>query len=145
MAWSPAMHRTEGAKAVPAPTSASNSGSNSGTANQTSTAGSAHPHPEFSHESLGTQTIEGINAQGTRTTVTYATGTIGNDRPMTTVTETWMSPELQVMVLSKTSDPRNGETTTKLTNFSQSEPDAALFQVPADYTIQDQQQPAVAR
>jgi hypothetical protein len=95
--------------------------------------------PQFSHESLGTQMIEGILAEGTRTTILYPIGFFGNDRPMTTVSETWMSSELKTAVLSKNSDPRNGESTTKLTNISRVEPDPSLFQVPPDYEIVDAQ------
>ena len=102
-------------------------------------AANVRPRPEISNESLGTQTIEGIVAEGRRTTMTYPVGSFGNDRPVTTVTETWMSPDLKIMVLSKSSDPRFGESTTKLTNISQAEPDPALFQVPAEYSIVDEQ------
>lgn len=97
--------------------------------------------PQFSSESLGTQTIEGIVAEGTRTTTTYPVGSIGNDRPITVTTENWRSPDLKVMVLSKTSDPRSGDRTTKLINISRAEPDPSLFQVPPDYEIVEQQPP----
>lgn len=93
--------------------------------------------PNMKSESLGTQTIEGISAEGTRTTMTLPEGAVGNDRPIVTTTETWVSPELKVMVLSKTSDPRSGESTTKLVNISQAEPDASLFQVPEGYSVVD--------
>ena len=53
--------------------------------------------------------------------------------------EIWRSPELKVTVLSKNSDPRSGESTTRLTNISRAEPDAASFQVPPDYEIIDAQ------
>jgi len=65
--------------------------------------------PQISQESLGTQTIEGIAAQGERSTIIYPTGYFGNDRPITRVAETWISPDLRRVVLSKTSDPRTGE------------------------------------
>jgi hypothetical protein len=91
--------------------------------------------PQRSHESLGTQVIEGISAEGSRTTVVYPVGALGNDRPITVTTETWRSPELNLVVLSKSSDPRNGDSTTKLTNISRAEPDPALFQVPSDYEV----------
>jgi hypothetical protein len=96
-------------------------------------------HPQRTHESLGTETIEGVSAEGKRTTVVYPTGAVGNDRPITTVSETWTSPDLKVVVLSKHSDPRNGESTTKLTNISRAEPDPSLFQIPSDYEIVDPQ------
>ncbi|HTA47311.1 MAG TPA: hypothetical protein VK789_32935 [Bryobacteraceae bacterium] len=91
--------------------------------------------PRFSHESLGTQTIEGVLAEGSRTTVTYPIGSLGNDKPITTTMESWMSPELKMVVLSKNPDPRNGDSTMRLTNISRAEPDALLFQVPPDYEI----------
>ncbi len=107
------------------------------------TAGVTRPHPETTRETLGTQTIEGVIAQGTRWTMTYPAGSMGNDGPITVVSEDWFSAELKVSVLSKSSDPRSGESTMKLTNLSQAEPDASLFQVPGDYTIEDAQKPTV--
>lgn len=94
--------------------------------------------PEFSTESLGTRVIEGVVAEGTRHTTTFPVGAFGNDRPITTVSESWFSPELKVTVLSKSSDPRSGETITRLQNINRNEPDPSLFQVPADYQIHDQ-------
>jgi hypothetical protein len=94
--------------------------------------------PQFSRESLGTQTIEGVLAEGSRTTVTYPIGAVGNDRPITTTSETWNSPELKMVVLSKNSDPRNGDSITRLTNISRAEPDASLFQAPPEYQIVEQ-------
>ena len=95
--------------------------------------------PQFSRESLGMQTIEGVLAEGSRSTVVYPIGALGNDRPITTISETWVSPELKTIVLSKNSDPRNGDSTTRLTNISRSEPDPSLFQIPADYEVVDPQ------
>jgi hypothetical protein len=106
---------------------------------------SARPHPITSRESLGAQIIEGITVEGMRTTVTYPEGFLGNDRPITTVSETWSSAELKTVVLSKTSDPRWGETTTKLINISQTEPEPSLFQIPADYSVEDEPQPGVTQ
>lgn len=83
-------------------------------------------------ESLGTQVIEGVMADGTRVTRTIPAGTIGNEKPLTITVETWRSPELQIVVLSKRSDPRFGETTYKLTDITRGEPNPALFQVPKD-------------
>ena len=88
-------------------------------------------------ESLGTQMIAGVNAAGTRTTRTIPAGQVGNDRPIEITRETWYSPELQVTVMSKTSDPRTGESLYKLTNIDCSEPSPALFAVPSDYTIKE--------
>jgi hypothetical protein len=88
-------------------------------------------------EQLGSKIIEGVQADGTRTTITIPAGQMGNDRPIDIIDEQWRSSELQVTVLSKHSDPRMGETVYSLTNVSRSEPSPTLFQVPPDYTIKD--------
>ena len=87
-------------------------------------------------EDLGTQVIQGINATGTRTTRTIAAGAAGNDKAIQVVTETWTSPDLQVVVMSKTTDPRFGESVYQLTNITRAEPDPTLFTVPSGYTVQ---------
>jgi hypothetical protein len=107
-----------------------------GAADAEATAGVANEeHPVSTHEKLGTQTMEGLQVEGTRHAVVYPIGWDGNDRPITTVHETWHSPELKVTVLSTDNDPRFGETTQKLINVQRSEPDATLFLPPADYTV----------
>jgi hypothetical protein len=88
-------------------------------------------------EPLGKQTIEGVEAEGTRTVVTIAAGEVGNDQPLQIVTERWYSPELQAVVMSRHSDPRFGETTYRLTSVVRGEPDRSLFEVPADYKVTD--------
>jgi hypothetical protein len=94
--------------------------------------------PDFSREKLGGKTIDGIYAEGTRTTTIYPVGSQGNDREITVVSERWVSPELGVEVLVKTSDPRSGDSTTEVRNLNRAEPDPSLFEVPADYKIQSQ-------
>jgi hypothetical protein len=86
-------------------------------------------------EQLGTQMIEGVKAEGTRTTVTIPAGQMGNELPIVTVTERWYSPELQVMVMNKRTDPRTGTSTYKLTNIIRSEPSPTMFEVPSDYKV----------
>jgi len=94
-----------------------------------------HPNENVKTEALGRQTIEGVVADGTRTTMTIPAGQIGNDQPLQVVTETWYSQDLQAVVLSKHSDPRNGETVTRMTNVSRAEPPRTLFEVPSDYKV----------
>ena len=91
--------------------------------------------PQVSTESLGTQTIEGVLAEGSRGTVIYPVGYFGNDRPITAVSEAWFCPELKTMVLSKDPDPRSGESTIRVVNISRTEPDPSLFQVPSNYEV----------
>ena len=104
-------------------------------------AGSANPNAVT--ESLGKQTLQGIEVEGTRTTVTLAAGAIGNAQPIQVVSERWFSPVLGVVVMSKHSDPRLGETVYQLTSLSRNEPAASLFQVSSDYTITDR--PKISR
>jgi hypothetical protein len=84
-------------------------------------------------ESLGTQTMEGVNAQGEQRTSTIEAGAIGNDRPIQIVSEHWYSPDLQMDVMTRHSDPRTGEEIMRLTNINRAEPDPSMFQVPAGY------------
>jgi hypothetical protein len=87
-------------------------------------------------EILGTQTIDGIAAEGTRITRTIPAGQIGNDRAIQIVFERWYSPDLQILVKSTRTDPRFGTTTYTLSNIQRTEPVASLFTVPSDYTVQ---------
>jgi hypothetical protein len=84
---------------------------------------------------LGTETINGVNAQGTRVTRTIPAGQIGNEKPIVIVTERWYSPELQTYVMTKRIDPLMGNVTFQLTNIQLQEPDPTLFQVPSDYSV----------
>jgi len=90
-------------------------------------------------EPLGRQTIEGVVADGTRTTVTIPAGRLGNEQPIQTVVESWYSADLKTTVLSRRSDPRSGETVTRYTNINRTEPAHSLFEVPADYKLSDTQ------
>lgn len=87
---------------------------------------------------LGTQTIQGVPATGTRIARTIPAGQIGNEQPIVITTETWYSPDLKVLVMSKSTDPRMGDTNYTLSNIERGEPSATLFQVPDDYTVKDE-------
>lgn len=91
----------------------------------------------FKKEDLGTQTIAGVSAQGTRYTRIIPAGQIGNEKPITIVSEHWFSNDLQMTVMSKRSDPQFGETTYTLTSIQRGEPAASLFAVPSGYTVQE--------
>jgi len=91
--------------------------------------------PPVKTESLGRQLIDGIQAEGTRTTVTLPAGRIGNELPIQIVSESWYSPELKTVILSRRTDPRSGETSFRLTNVTRGEPSRTLFEVPADYKL----------
>lgn len=88
-------------------------------------------------DALGRQTMEGLAADGTRITATIPAGQMGNDLPIQIVTERWYSPDLQMNILTRRTDPRTGETVTKLTNVSRAEPAHSLFEPPADYKVSE--------
>ena len=93
-------------------------------------------------ESLGNQIIEGLPCDGTRDTTLWPVGSMGNDRPISIVTETWKSSALQVVVLFKNNNPQSGELVQKLVNISRAPPSAELFAPPPDYTMEDLAAPA---
>jgi hypothetical protein len=94
--------------------------------------------PHTTSEDLGTQIIEGIPADGRRQTTVWPVDSIGNDRPITTTSETWFSPDIKQIILSKSDDPRSGEHTHKLMDVSRAEPDPSLFEPPPGYTVKDE-------
>ncbi|HLH05588.1 MAG TPA: hypothetical protein VKX25_22660 [Bryobacteraceae bacterium] len=86
---------------------------------------------------LGTQSINGIECTGKSITHTLPAGTIGNAQPIVDKSEIWTASDLQIVVLSKHTDPRMGTSTYALSNVQRAEPDPSLFQVPAGYTVED--------
>ena len=87
-------------------------------------------------ESLGTQTINGVVAEGTRTTRIIPAGQIGNEKALQVVSERWYSADLQIVLKSTRTDPRTGTTTYTVTSIQRTEPAATLFAVPAGYSVQ---------
>ena len=94
---------------------------------------------------LGTKMIEGVSATGTRTTQTINPGTIGNDKPIVSICDAWVSTDLKATVLTETDDGQEGHSTMKLVNIVRSEPNASLFQIPADYTVKENASSASAK
>lgn len=88
-------------------------------------------------EELPPQNIEGLNVTGTRTTTTIPAGQVGNAQELKIISEQWTSDELQLLVMTKHSDPRSGESIYRLRNVVRAEPDPSLFAVPSDYTLRE--------
>jgi hypothetical protein len=90
---------------------------------------------------LGTHSINGISAHGTRTTLTIPVGGIGNDRDIHVTKETWMSNDLRILVKGSNSDPRFGTSTFELTDIVPGAPNPTLFdtQVPPGYSVRQLQ------
>jgi hypothetical protein len=85
---------------------------------------SSAPSPAEQREDLGRQIVNGLSAQGTRITTPQ------------TVSETWFSSDLKVVVMSKQTDS-HGEIAYRLMNVSRAEPPPSLFEVPARYQVKD--------
>jgi hypothetical protein len=88
-------------------------------------------------ETLEPTTLEGLRAEGTRTTLTIPAGAIGNAQPIEVVSDRWYSPELQVVLMTRRVDPRFGETVYRLTGITRAEPAEDLFQIPADFRVEE--------
>ena len=86
---------------------------------------------------LGTRDFNGIKAEGKLRSYEIPAGAIGNRNPIVVADETWTAPDLQVTVYTKHSDPRSGDVVFRLENVKREEPAAALFAVPADYTVRE--------
>jgi hypothetical protein len=86
---------------------------------------------------LGTRDFGGIKAEGKVRSYEIPAGAIGNRNPIVVADETWTAPDLQVTVYTKHSDPRSGDVVFRLENVKREEPAAALFTVPADYTVRE--------
>ena len=94
-----------------------------------------HLEPERRVESLGTQNFESVQAEVTRVTTTIPAGYEGNDRPFEIVSEKWYSPDLQLVVMARRSDPRSGDMVYRLTNLTRAEPARSSFDVPEGFKV----------
>jgi len=92
---------------------------------------------QHSDEQLAPRMLEGVRVEGHRVTTTIVAGAIGNELPITIVSEEWVSPELQVLVMTQRKDPRSGDSSYRLLNVVRREPDPSLFQVPPDYIVKE--------
>ena len=90
---------------------------------------------------LGSDLVSGVETIGTRETTTLDAGSIGNDRAISVVKEFWYSPQLRINVIEKRQDPRYGTQTFTVNPITLGEPDAALFDIPADFRIDDKRAP----
>jgi len=89
------------------------------------------------HESLGNQTVPGLDTIGTRDSTIYNPGVFGNDDKVSIERELWYSPQLGLNLLSKRSDPRFGTQTFTITDLTLSEPDPQLFKLPKGFKAVD--------
>lgn len=89
----------------------------------------------LTRENLGTKTIDGLTAVGTRDTRSFKPGAFGNDKPIDVVKEFWYSPRLQVNLLVTRIDPRRGTEKLEFTDLKLGEPGAEWFALPEGYQV----------
>ena len=102
---------------------------------------SATAKPDETSESIGKDTIAGFSADGLRLTTIIPAETMGNERPIEITRERWFSPELQIVLRSKQTDPRFGVTTYEVTRLDRASPAHSLFEIPRDYKIRNAPRP----
>ncbi|MCG2585046.1 hypothetical protein [Massilia sp. TS11] len=90
-----------------------------------------------SSKDLGSKEIDGVKAEGKLRSYEIPAGEVGNKNAIVVSDETWFSPELQITVYSKHSDPRSGDRIYRVASLKREEPKAELFNVPADYKVSD--------
>jgi hypothetical protein len=138
--------RRRGIEPTPAPAAAAGGGGRGGAVAPTAAGGGgragsgvrvAMPAVRGVPGPIEHKVIDGVAVEGRKTTTTIPAGQIGNEQPLTITSEQWRSPELNVLVMTRHSDPRSGESTYRLVNIVRAEPDRSLFIVPADYTVKD--------
>jgi hypothetical protein len=76
---------------------------------------------------LGRQKQDKLLLIGKLVTGTIAVGKIGNEEPIVVVHDSWVSPDLKLVVKELNQDPRTGNRTMEMTHIRREEPDAARF------------------
>ncbi len=79
--------------------------------------------------------MQGVEAEGERSTVTMPVNPARTDETVSRVTETWTSPELEMTLLKTVSDPRSGDSKFEVTELRRESPARDLFEPPAGYEV----------
>jgi len=93
--------------------------------------------PDFRNEILTPQEINGVYAEGSRSTRTLRLEGESSNRVITVTNELWISPDLRIIMRLIHDDPRAGKEDTEVTEVVRGDPDPALFQVPEGYAVVD--------
>jgi len=97
-----------------------------------------HGNGNVAWEDLGSRSIAGIETLGMRETTTINAGTMGNDQPLTSMSEYWHSEQLGINLLSIRTSPFFGKQTFTITEITAADPDPQLFELPAGFTVNDE-------
>jgi hypothetical protein len=93
--------------------------------------------PDFRREVLTPQEINGVYAEGTRTTRTIRLEGESSGRVIHVINELWLSPDLRIIVRHIHDDPQSGTVTTNVTEVVRGDPEPSLFQAPQGYEVVD--------
>ncbi len=103
----------------------------------------ALPGVDVKVEKLEGKTIAGVYAVGRRVTRNRPPGTVGNDQPLVSVAERWVSPDLKILLLSTSDDPRATQLR-QVTKLDRIDPDPTLSPPsPADFIPHHRTRPLV--
>jgi hypothetical protein len=75
---------------------------------------------------------------GTRKERVVLASLSGTGKEITITDEYWLSGELNVYLIVRHNYPRTGEQTVGIVDVSRSEPDPAMFQIPAGFKVVDE-------
>jgi len=92
--------------------------------------------------SLGQKSFNGVAATGTRLVRDIPTGVLGNEKPITSTLDRWVSADLGIPVAITQTSSLGGELTLSLQQVARTEQDPTLFVPPADYNRRDINLPA---
>jgi hypothetical protein len=99
-----------------------------------SPSGSTRPPSQYADgQDLGTRTIAGEEVHGVRVTQNIPAAASGTGKDIVVTDEYWYSYDLKMNLSVTHTDPRTGSTTQTVTQLTRTEPDPALFAIPADY------------
>ena len=98
-------------------------------------------NPQVKVEELGTTTLNGLYAKGTRRTFTVPAKFSGTGAPVEVVDEYWYSEDLHINLLVRRTDPRTGVQTVGISSIKREEPAPAFFEVPEGYKTVDMTPP----
>jgi hypothetical protein len=96
----------------------------------------ALPGVQVKVEKLGSKAIAGVYAEGRRVTRIRPPGTVGNNKPIVSVSDRWVAQDLKILLASALNDPRQSEVS-QVTKLDRSVPDPTLFEIPTDFTVRE--------
>jgi hypothetical protein len=92
-------------------------------------------------EDLGSTTLSGVRAVGTRRTYIISAHASPTRKPLEIVSEEWYSKDMNLVLLTHHIDPRTGEQTVGISGLKRDDPPASMFELPKGYTVVDAKSP----